>query len=299
MRRGGVGAVVSVVAVTALMGAACSAGRTRAPGNAIAPNTKPPQVYVAFGASETRGVGTDDPLREAWPQDLYRSLPANYRLVNLASPGGTVSSALTQALPVAESLHPALATVWLNTNDLLTGVPAATYQTQLAELIHRLRATGAAVLVANTAPLDDLPAYVACYDPAAHPGGCPGFIPRPVPSPTLVAAAVDRYNQAIAAAATQEGAVLVDLHRAGLAARANGTRAGLISADGLNPDAAGAQAIARAFAAVVPKNFEVAEAPTGPAPAACRGGSAGRGPGSRWRGTRHWRRRDERPGPRR
>jgi len=147
-------------------------------------------------------------------------------------------------------------TVWLNSNDLLSGLPAGAYQTQLAGLLHRLRAAGAAVLVANTPPLDDLPAYLACQDPAAHPGDCPAFVPRPVPSPPVVAAAVDGYNQAIEAAARQEGAVLVDLHRAGLAARANGTQATLISRDGFNPDAAGAQLIAAQFAAAVPKSLK-------------------------------------------
>jgi acyl-CoA thioesterase-1 len=236
-----------------LAGASCTAGGAKAGGTAPGPDAAPARLYLAIGASETRGVGTDDPLRQSWPQDLFRTLPANYRLVNLGIPSATVATALTDELPIAETMHPALVTVWLNVNDLLSVVPSSTYQSQLDLLVHRLRATGAAVLVANTPPLDQLPSYLACGDPVAHPGGCPSFVPRPLPSPRQVAAAVDGYNVAIAAVVAQEGAVLVDLHRAGVAARDQGTEASLISADGFHPSAAGAVVIARQFALALPK----------------------------------------------
>jgi lysophospholipase L1-like esterase len=210
-------------------------------------------VYVAIGGSDARGIGTDNPVRESWPQDLFRTLPANYRLANLGVPDTTLSAALADQLPVAESLHPSLVTVWINVDDVLSGVPTATYQADLSTLVHALRATGATVLVANTPPLDQLPAYLACVEPVAHPGNCPSFLPTSLPSPEQIAATVDRYNAAIAAVVAHEGAVLVDLHRAASTAGANGAAAFPPSDDGFHPSAAGAAVIARQFAAMVPK----------------------------------------------
>jgi acyl-CoA thioesterase-1 len=250
-RLPGAGAVTLLFLAVALT--SCTTVRTQGAGSTPAPNAAAPRLYLAVGASDTRGIGTEDPLREAWPQDLFRSLPANYRLVNLGVPDATLSDALAQELPMAEALHPALVTVWLNADDVLSGVPTATYQAELSSLVHRLRATGAAVLVANTPPMDDLPGYLACVDPVAHPGGCPSFVPTPVPPPQQVVAAVEGYNTAIAAVVAKEGAVLVDLHRSGLTARALGEEASLVSADGFHPNAAGATMIASQFAAAIPK----------------------------------------------
>jgi lysophospholipase L1-like esterase len=177
-------------------------------------------------------------------------LPANYRLVNLALPDATAQAALVQSLPTATSLHPALATVWLNVNDILNRVPVATYQSQLTELLHGLRAAGAEVLVANTPPVDELPAYLACTHQSSH-GNCPPGLPQPVVPPPQVVAAVTAYNLAIAAVAAQEGAIVVDLHGAALAAQARGTEASLVAADGFNPSVVGAQMIASQFAAAL------------------------------------------------
>jgi lysophospholipase L1-like esterase len=243
------GNVLYALVVALLVCGACSPmhrGATVAPATGAAAT---PRLYVAIGASETRGQGTDNPLRQAWPQDVFRALPANYSLINLGVPGATVADALADEVPFAERLHPALVTVWLNVNDLLSLVPPDRYATQLGELIGRLRSTGATVLVANTPPLDRLPAYLACEDPSAHPGVCSDAVPRPVPAPQVVDAAVDAYNVAIAAVVAQHGARLVDLHAAGLAARARGQESSLVSADGFHPNAAGAQLVADQFAA--------------------------------------------------
>jgi len=231
-----------------LLSGACSSPR-RGPALPVAGHPPPPGLYVAIGASETRGVGTDNPVREAWPQDMFRVLPSTYALVNLGISGATVADALRVELPQAVSLHPTLVTVWLNVNDLLNAVPARTYGAELSELLHGLRATGATVLVANTPPLDQLPAYLACEDPAHHPGPCSSFVPRPIPSPAAVAAAVDAYNTTIAEVSAGAGAVVVDLHAAGVAARAQGGADALVSGDGFHPNALGAQRVADSFAA--------------------------------------------------
>ena len=244
------------MAVAAVVAAGCTSPRrgsevpVAGPGSASA---QAPGLYVAVGASETVGEGTDNPLREAWPQVLFRTaLAPSVAFVNLGVSGATVADALAIEVPRAERLDPTLVTVWLNVNDLIGGVPASAYQRSLAVVVHRLRATGATVLVANTPPLDHLPVYLACLDPAQRGDRCPPSVPDPLPPPTTVDADVDAYNAATAQVAAAEGAVLVDLHAAGLAARAQGREAGLFSGDGFHPNAAGAQAVAEAFAAALP-----------------------------------------------
>src|SRR5439155_9229033 len=100
-------------------------------------------------------------------------------------------------------------------------------------------------------PLDDLPAYRACLPGAATTfSQCalgPG-LQGAVPAPAALNAAVDAYNAAIARVAPATGAVLVDLHAAGLAARQNGTEASLVGGDGFHPSDAGHALVAKAFA---------------------------------------------------
>lgn len=267
-----------VLAVCALFLAGCASGggvavRKGPPLTAIVA----PQTYVAVGASETVGYGADDPLSQSWPQVLFHTaFPASTIYTNVGIPGETVSGALREELPLALSLKPRVVTVWLNINDALARVSAATYESQLDQLVHALRnAAGpgrTTVLVANTPPAEELPAYLACI-----PGGSshPGFRPRArcmvgdpsqLPSVAGVKAIVASYNAATAAVVAKEGAALVDLHSLGAAA--GGGFESLIGRDGFHPSTAGHVAIAAAFAAVLAKlGIEPAPRPT-PAPSA-------------------------------
>ncbi|MEY2396861.1 MAG: hypothetical protein QOJ00_35, partial [Actinomycetota bacterium] len=198
-------------------------------------------VYVAVGASESVGVGAEHPATEAWPRVLARTaLPGNAAFHDVAVSGATAADALRTQLPAALRLNPTLATVWLNVNDLIALVPAPTYEQTLKRIVHALRRGGAAqVLVANTPPVEDLPAFKKRF----------GFLTQ------IALARVDEYNAAIARVASSEGAILVDLHAAGVKARTNGTEASLISGDGFHPSTAGHAAIAAAFAERVPSRF--------------------------------------------
>ena len=63
----------------------------------------------------------------------------------------------------------------------------------------------------------------------------------------LVTNAVNDYNGAIDRVVKAEGAILVDLHAASLARRADGTEASLVSGDGFHPSTAGHAAVAAEF----------------------------------------------------
>jgi len=229
---------VAVVVVLVALGA-CTAGRP-----AVLPppaDAGPAPVYVAVGASETTGVGSDQPLRDAWPAVLFRTaLPAGSTFLNMGIPGATVAQAQVEEVNQALQVRPNLVTVWLNVNDMVREVTPADYERQLDALVKALRRDGATrVLVANTPPLDRLPAFLAGRNIGA------------LPPPEVVNQLTDAYNAAVARVVQRQGAFLVDLYALGTAARAAGTDAALVSGDGFHPSTAGHAAVAKAFADVL------------------------------------------------
>jgi acyl-CoA thioesterase-1 len=207
-----------------------------------------PFTYVAVGASESIGLGSTDPLRDAWPQLFYRTLPGSAVFVNVAVSGSTVAQALVDQVPPALNLSPGLVTVWLNVNDIIHGVQAVAYEPELKTLVTDLRRGGATpVLVANTPPLDQLPAYRACLAGKATPSDA-FSCPEVVPPPATLDADVAAYNAATARVVAETGAILVDLHAAGLSARQTGTEASLVGPDGFHPSNAGHALVASTFA---------------------------------------------------
>jgi len=216
-------------------GAACTPHRPDVlPPSAL---TGPPSVYVAVGASETTGTGSDQPLRDGYTYVLHRTaLPEGAVFVNMGIPRATVAQALNEEMNQALSVKPNLVTVWLNVNDLVRGVAVDDYERQLDTLVKGLRAGGSVrVLLANTPALDTLPAFTAGR-----------LFPTPV-SADEVRQLVDGYNAAIARVADREGALLVDLH-------ALPVDPNLVSRDGIYPNTAGHAAIAAAFANVLKRS---------------------------------------------
>ena len=251
MRLRGTTAAAALLAVLSLLVSGCSgsagdaAPATRRPAQQRVTPSSPappatPKVYVAVGASETVGVGADDPATQAWPRVLHdRALPGT-RFVDVGVSGATVRDALAYQLPRALAARPDVVTVWLAVNDALSLVPVSDYERQLSTLVHALRQGGRTeVLVANVPPLDRLPAYRACL-PESTVTSVPCLLPV-VPSPSQVRATVARFNAAIAQVAAAQGAVLVDLSQ-------QRDLAGLTSSDGFHPSTRGHREVAQAFA---------------------------------------------------
>lgn len=256
--RQGRGLLAAALVAAAVILPACAGpgGPIDSPAPPVEPGPAP--VYAAVGASETVGIGADVPLREAWPRVLHReAMPRETVFVNFGIPGATVADALSRTVDSAVATEPDIVTVWLNANDIIAGVDADDYERDLEQLLGRLRRGGRTrVLVANTPPLDRLPAYLACR-PGAPEAAPPCAVPGGLPGPQAVNDIVDRYNSAVAAAAERTGSLVVDLHRVGIEARDAGTAGALVSADGFHPNAAGYEVVARAFAEVLARGGPV------------------------------------------
>jgi phospholipase/lecithinase/hemolysin len=228
-------------------------------------NPGPPPVIVrAPGAS----AGRDNPFVQA---------------MNLAVPGQTVQDALSLRpdFPIdsltdlvlglpgllsgvsrsqvewAEALAPTTILLWIGSNDELNAVfaadpafmtPVAAFQAAYAQVIDRLAATGATLVVANIPDATAVPFLTSSEDVAARigapleaigpvlgigPGGfvtpdafpliqaiLTGVSPGPLPGNVVldvgevatIRATTDAYNAFIAAKAQEKGAALVDIH---------------------------------------------------------------------------------------
>jgi acyl-CoA thioesterase-1 len=219
------------------------------------PNAQPapapslaPYVYAALGASETVGIGTSDPARESFPQQLLGLLSRQSVLYNFGLPSETTQKALADEVPQAVAVRPDLATVFFNVDDIAAGVPPADFQARLDQIVAALRAGGhTTVLLANTPRLDDLPAYQNCLR---------GLPSCPLGSSTLLAnqaqlgQLTSAYNFAIAQVAQSRQAIVVDLFRQSAAVAQHPE---YVSEDGFHPSRFGAAAIAESFAAAIPK----------------------------------------------
>ena len=237
------------VAGLALLAGGCSSGTERSAGDDPSRTAAPKPVYAAIGASETAGIGSDDPPTQAWPQVLHGEALPEFRIVNLGISGATVEDALIRQLPEVQRVEPEVVTVWLNVNDLLRGVTPNEYERDLTKLLKELQNLNPEqVLVANAPPLDNLPALRACA-PNSSDGGGLCFLFEGLPPPLELRALVTRYNTATERATMRTSATLVDLHATALEARREGEELDLISGDGFHPSTEGHAAIAEAFAA--------------------------------------------------
>ena len=187
-------------------------------------------TYVAIGASDAFGVGTQDPDRQSWPTQLAARLGDHVHLLNLGIPTETAEQARLDELPVALDANPDVVTVWLGVNDFSDGVSLAVYTEQLGSLLATLRSgTHADILVGNLPDLTLLPRFSGYTTDALR-------------------VDIQRWNAAIAEICKQNGVTLVDVF-AGWSELAQHPE--YISGDGLHPSVLGAQRLAELFASAL------------------------------------------------
>ena len=183
--------------------------------------TSGPVTYVALGASDAVGVGSNQPGSQGYVPLIESRLPSGSHLVNLGISGIHLHEAMTRELPLALTTSPSLITIWLVVNDFVGGVSYNSYTADLTSLLQQLRAgTKARIVIANLPDLTLLPdfSHTSASQKAA----------------TL--AAIKKWNAAISSIAAHYNVTLVDLfsHNSQLTSHPE-----YISGDGFHPSAAG------------------------------------------------------------
>jgi acyl-CoA thioesterase-1 len=149
-------------------------------------------TYVAIGASDTVGIGAEDPQTEGWVALIHDRLPPGSRILRLGISGSTARDALQTQLPRAAAARPDLVTVWLAVNDFNAGVPLHEYRQELNEILRRVASTGARIFVANVPDLSGVPRYAEV-------------------DPSVLVDRVAEWNSVIREVTQSNGATLVDL----------------------------------------------------------------------------------------
>jgi lysophospholipase L1-like esterase len=184
--------------------------------------TVPPLRFVAIGDSYTIGTATALP-RDRWPDQLVARLggpEGRLRIVaNLAVNGYTSRDVIERELPALDGLRTEFASALIGVNDVVQGVPDATYARHVATILDDLleRLAPDRIVAVSTPDYTVTPQGAAYGDPAAR------------------SAAIRRFNGLFAAAAASRDVGYVDIHDISLAAA---TDRGLVAADGLHPSAA-------------------------------------------------------------
>lgn len=206
-------------------------------------------VYVAIGENGSSGSRFRLDLTSTWIQSFYRSsLGTTGTLYDLSERGETIADARDNLLPEALAVHPDLVTVWVSTEDIVSGTLLATYAHDLSRLVEALRQKGTTVLLANAAPPVLYPALETC--PGSSNGcGPAGSAPRPA------AGEVTDYDNTIASVARQTGARLVNVNAALSSAVETGGAESVLSADGSSLSPVGSALVARTFLKALPARF--------------------------------------------
>jgi acyl-CoA thioesterase-1 len=181
-----------------------------------------PLRYVALGDSYTIGTATRR-AAERWPDQLVARLgasaPALELGANLGVNGFTSRDVIEVELPKLPALEAGFVTVLVGVNDVVQGVPEATYRENVMLILDELlsRLPPSRLLVVTT------PDYTVTPR-----GGDFG-------DSTHQAAQIRRFNTAIAELASERGTSVVDIHDLSLDA---GTDRSLVADDGLHPSGA-------------------------------------------------------------
>ena len=174
--------------------------------------------YVALGDSYTIGTSVNEP--ERWPNQLVAALdggPVRLELItNLGVNGFTSADVIAVELPRLAALRPDFVTLLIGVNDVVQGVPEATYRERIGEILAALRARLPAtrILIVTTPDYTVTPAGADYGDP------------------TTQRAAIRRVNAIVTEVARAQGIAVVDIFDISEGA---GSDRGLVARDGLHP----------------------------------------------------------------
>ena len=214
---------------------ATSGGQTTPPNNPVVQQAaKARLTYVAIGASDTYGIGTDDPSTQSWPADLSTKLGDGVHLINLGIPGVHADSALNVEVPIALDSHPDIITIWLAVNDLADNVSLTDYTHSMDSILTRLQqlTPHTRIAVANVPDVTVLPRFQTENAQILH-------------------ERITAYNTIIASLVQKHHALLVDLYTRW---QDLANHPDYISNDGFHPNALGYAAIAAIFYQVLQEN---------------------------------------------
>jgi acyl-CoA thioesterase I len=192
-----------------------------------------PVTYVALGASDAVGIGSNVPGSQGYVPLVAAHLPKRSHLINLGISGIQLHEALSQELPLALSTSPNLITIWLVANDFIGGVTYDHYFHDLNFLLQQLHVgTHARIVMANLPDLTRLPAF-ANETPAQK---------------SRMIVAIQQWNKEIAQLAKKYGVALVDLFSQGSQITVHPE---YISGDGFHPSPSGYVQLANYFWQVI------------------------------------------------
>jgi acyl-CoA thioesterase-1 len=178
--------------------------------------------YVALGDSYTIGTATRTPV-ERWPDQLVArpgSGPVRLQLVaNLGVNGFTSRDVIETELPRLAALQPGFASLLVGVNDVVQGVAESTYRENVSLILDALLGLlpSRRIVVVTTPDYTVTPRGGDYGDPAQQ------------------AAAIRRFNAAIAELAAERDIPVVDIHDVSLLAAAEHS---LVAEDGLHPSGA-------------------------------------------------------------
>jgi acyl-CoA thioesterase I len=188
-----------------------------------------PVTYVALGASDAVGVGSNFPGSQGYVPLIAAHLPKGSHLINLGISGIHLHEALAEELPLALTTSPNLITIWLVANDFIGGVTYDDYMHDLNMLLQQLHTnTHSRIVMADLPDLTRLPTFA--NETAAQ--------------KSQMLNAILRWNTSIAQLARRYGVVLVDLFSQGSRLTAHPE---YISIDGFHPSPSGYVQLANYF----------------------------------------------------
>jgi acyl-CoA thioesterase I len=192
-----------------------------------------PVTYVALGASDAVGIGSNLPGSQGYVPLVAAHLPKGSHLINLGISGIQLHEALSQELPLALTTSPNLITIWLVANDFIGGVTYDNYLHDLNSLLQQLHlSTHARIVMANLPDLTRLPA----------------FANETASQKSQMIVAIQQWNKGIAQLAKKYAVALVDLFSQGSQLTAHPE---YISGDGFHPSPSGYVQLANFFWQVI------------------------------------------------